>query len=133
MLWPRIDQQNGPTLTRQTVLVAEDEALIRLSIVADLEDAGFRVLEANNADEALAMLTAEPDIRILFTDVDMPPGMNGLMLAATVFEGWPPVRIIITSGLMDPSPSEMPPNSLFFSKPYDPSRVLEAVRELAAD
>lgn len=67
-----------------TVLVVEDEPLIRMDILEQLQDLGFDVLEATNATEAVTMLTANKDIQVMFTDVDMPGGMDGLMLAAAV-------------------------------------------------
>ncbi len=119
-------------MTQLTVLVAEDEALIRLVIVAELEEAGFRVLEASNAGEALVLLTTRPEIRLLFTDVDMPPGMNGLTLAEAVRHRWPPVQIIVTSGMVTPLPNELPKNARFFSKPYNTDSVVSAIRQMAA-
>ena len=67
-------------LQTPTVLVVEDEALLLFSIADDLRDAGFRVLEAVNADIAVSLLETHPEISILFTDVDM-PGLDGIGLA----------------------------------------------------
>ena len=63
------------------VLVVEDEPLVRMFAVDLLEDEGFTVLEAENADAALAVLRARLDVRVLFTDVDMPGTLNGFALA----------------------------------------------------
>jgi two-component system, response regulator PdtaR len=57
---------------RIAVLVVEDEALIRMAIVDELQDAGFKVFEAEHADAAIAILVANLDIRLMFTDIDMP-------------------------------------------------------------
>lgn len=73
-----------------TVLVVEDEVIIRMDISSALEAAGFRVLEAGNADEAITILHQSPDIQVLFTDIDMPGSMDGLKLAAAVRDRWPP-------------------------------------------
>ncbi len=68
------------------VLLVEDEPLVRMTAVDELEDAGFRVLEAANADIALMVLEAQSDeVQVLFTDVDMPGSMNGMALAEHVF------------------------------------------------
>ena len=115
-----------------TVLVVEDEFLIRMDIVAFLEDEGFKVQEASNADEAIALLAASPDIKVLFTDIDMPGTMDGLKLAAAVRDRWPPVQIIVTSGHRQLSDELLPVHGRFFSKPYDNSRVINAIREMVA-
>lgn len=115
-----------------TVLVVEDEMLIRMDIATFLEDEGFIVYEAADADEAIAILNANSDIRVMFTDVDMPGSMDGLKLAAAVRDRWPPVQIIITSGHRELSDELLPVQGRFFSKPYDHSRVIGAIREMAA-
>ncbi len=73
------------------VLIVEDEALIRMDMAAFLDDGGFVVYEAANADEAIAILHLHSDIRVMFTDIDMPGSMDALRLAAAVRDRWPPV------------------------------------------
>lgn len=73
-----------------TVLVVEDEFLIRDNIVGELKEEGFVVLEASSADQAIAILEGREDIHLLFTDIDMPGSMDGLKLAAFVRDRWPP-------------------------------------------
>lgn len=109
-----------------TVLVVEDDPLIRLEVAEQLETAGFSVVEAGNADQAIAVLEARPDINLVFTDVDMPGSMDGLKLAAAVRDRWPPVHIIITTGKS--RPEEIPANALFIPKPYLGNAVVAAVR-----
>ncbi|KXG87235.1 response regulator [Agrobacterium bohemicum] len=113
-----------------TVLVVEDEVLVRMDIVESLEDDGFDVLEASNADEAIVLLNAHPEVRLMFTDIDMPGSMDGLKLAAAVRDRWPPVKIIVTSGHLQMSDDMLPVVGRFFSKPYDPSNVIHAIREM---
>jgi CheY-like chemotaxis protein len=113
-----------------TVLVVEDEALVRMDIALLLEDEGFQVLEASNADDAISLLDAHPEVRLMFTDIDMPGSMDGLKLAAAVRDRWPPVKIIVTSGHRHMSDDTLPIVGRFFSKPYDPSRVIHAIREM---
>ena len=115
------------------VLVVEDEFLIRMDICSFLEGEGFVVLEASNADDAIAFLNANADIRVMFTDIDMPGTMDGLKLAAAVRDRWPPVQIIITSGHRQLSDELLPVQGRFFSKPYDQSRVISAIREMVAE
>lgn len=80
-----------------TVLVVEDECLIRLDLVSYLETAGFHVLEASSAAEAISILENDRSVRAVFTDIRMPGDMDGLALARCVRERWPPTIIIICS------------------------------------
>jgi CheY-like chemotaxis protein len=86
------------TTEKPVILVVEDEILVRLTAVAIAEDAGFEVLSATTADEALSILEARTDVRLVFTDVQMPGSMDGLRLAHAVRDRWPPVELIVTSG-----------------------------------
>ncbi len=112
------------------ILVVEDEALIRFTIADDIREAGFEVLEARDADEALALLSRHGDIRVLFTDVDMPGSMDGLDLSARVRVSWPGVRIIVTSGKLAPARGVLPAESRFMPKPYSPESVVQAIRQM---
>jgi CheY-like chemotaxis protein len=109
-----------------TVLIVEDEALVREVIQTELEDAGYEVVLAENADAAIVILEARADIHLVFTDIDMPGSMDGLKLAACVRDRWPPVHIIITTG--KERPREIPANALFIPKPYLGQTVVDAVR-----
>jgi CheY-like chemotaxis protein len=113
------------------VLVVEDEPLLRMAAVSFLEDAEFEVIEAADADEALKFLESRNDIRLIFTDIDMPYGsMNGLRLARAVRDRWPPVEIIIVSGHQVPDTMEMPERSRFFAKPYNEAQMVSTMREM---
>ena len=114
------------------VLVVEDEALILLDMVDQLEDAGFEVLPATNARAALELLTVHPEIQAVFTDVNMPGDMDGLMLASLVRDRWPPVKIIVTSGLRKVELAELPFGGRFFGKPYDGGAVIRAIHDMLA-
>lgn len=114
------------------VLMVEDEALILLATAEDLREAGFTVFEATNADDAIALLEAHPEIRILFTDVDMPGSMDGLKLSAAVRDRWPPTLILVTSGKALVGRSELPAGGRFLPKPYSTTRVVSAIHELLA-
>jgi CheY-like chemotaxis protein len=115
-----------------TVLVVEDEILIRMDITTFLEDEGFTVYEAADADESIAILHAHSDIQVMFTDIDMPGTMGGLKLAAAVRDRWPPVQIIVTSGHRQLKDDLLPVQGRYFSKPDDHSRVITDIREMAA-
>jgi CheY-like chemotaxis protein len=113
------------------ILVVEDEPLVRMNIAMHLGDEGFEVLEASNADDAIALLEQHPTINLVFTDIDMPGSMDGLKLSAFVRKRWPPVRIIVTSGKRLVEITELPDGSMFFAKPYQLDVVTTAMRELA--
>ena len=115
-----------------TVLVVEDEPLIRIGAVDLVEDLGFETIEASSADEAIAILEERSDIRIVFTDIHMAGSMDGLELAAYVRDRWPPIIFIVVSGERKPTASEMPEGAYFFAKPYDASEVSKALVALAA-
>ena len=114
------------------VLVVEDEMLVRMDIVDELISAGFEVLEAGDADEAIAVLNDNPRIRAIFTDIDMPGRMDGLKLAALVRDRWPPVKIIVTSGHRQVGEGMLPDAGRFIPKPYNPGVVIASIREMVA-
>ena len=114
------------------VLVVEDEFFSRLHVVDLVEAAGFRAIEAANADQAIAILEARKDIRIVFTDIDMPGSMDGLRLARAIRERWPPIELILTSGHVDVTDSDVPERGLFFSKPYRDQAIITALRRFAS-
>ncbi len=99
------------------VLLVEDEPLVRVVVTELLLEAGFRVIEAANAAEALTVLESGLPIDVLLADVDMPPGMNGYALAQEVRQRWPAVEILITSGRQWPGAGDLPPGAAFLAKP----------------
>jgi CheY-like chemotaxis protein len=113
------------------VLVVEDDPLVLLSTADTIESAGYHALQAGNADEAMALLEMCPDIRIIFTDIEMPGSMDGVKLAACVRERWPPVAIIVTSGRIPASDIVLPIGSLFLPKPYRPQELIACLSSLA--
>jgi CheY-like chemotaxis protein len=110
------------------VLVVEDEILVLMSAIADLEAAGFIVLEASNADEALALLEGSETIRAVFTDVQMPGTMNGLELARQVHRRWPAVKVLVTSGNALYGSDDLLHGHQFVRKPYSAEDVVAALR-----
>ena len=113
------------------VLIVEDEPLIRIGAVKIIEDAGFEVIEAPSADEAIRILECRGDIRVVFTDIHMPGSMDGLKLAHAVRNRWPPIKIIVTSGRDLITEKDLPEGGRFFAKPYDPIEITGALREWA--
>ena len=90
------------------VLVAEDEELIRLWAAGVLQENGFSVLEAANAEAAIRVLEARPEVQLLFTDIHMPGAFDGMELARRVHDRWPNVLLVLTSGKIEPRTAEDP-------------------------
>lgn len=118
--------------TRTVVLVIEDEPILRMMALDLVEDAGFEALEARNGDEAVRLLETRMDIRIVFSDIDLGVGLNGIKLAGAIRDRWPPVEIIMTSGKVKPAVGDLPERGLFFDKPYRREDITAAMRKLAA-
>jgi CheY-like chemotaxis protein len=114
------------------ILIVENEVLVRLLGVSTFVDAGFRVIEANSADDALGLLEADSDVQLLFTDVSMPGKMNGLTLAREVHDRWPHIGIMVVSGHSIPETQELPTGCRFLRKPYCPVSVVRHAHELTA-
>jgi CheY-like chemotaxis protein len=133
-VYPNDSTKTGNSVTSKSwvVLVVEDEILVRMAVVADLEDEGFTVFEAANADAAIVLLQAQPSINLLLTDVEMPGSMDGLKLAEAVRNRWPPVKIIVVSGHFKVSDGDLPEGGRFFAKPYLGSAIVTAFREMVA-
>ena len=119
-------------MARPVVLVVEDEFLLRTHAVEMIEEAGFDAVEAGNADEAIRLLETRKDIRIVFTDIEMPGSMDGLRLARAIRDRWPPVELILTSGRHKLDASEIPERGQFVPKPYGFDVLVTAIRKLAA-
>lgn len=114
-----------------TVLVVEDEMLIRMDLADTLLDRGLIVIEAASADEAKSMLDDGLHIDMLITDVDMPGKLNGIDLAVLVSATRPGVYIIVTSGREDAAVM-IPPGAAFMPKPYSPVFLSETASPCAA-
>ncbi|QRM33304.1 response regulator (plasmid) [Microvirga sp. VF16] len=96
-----------------------------------LEEAGFKVFEAVNADEAITVLQARPDVQTVITDIEMPGSMNGLELARIVHLRWPGIGIVVTSGRARPGPDDLAGGAAFLAKPYRPETVIQMVQHLS--
>ncbi len=119
----------GPMPTpRPVVLVVEDEPLILLDAADMIEAAGYSVVRASSADQAIDILKSRDDIRVVFTDIEMPGSMDGLRLAHVIREKWPPVELIVTSGKHRLSAVELPTRGAFVGKPYSAEQVTGALR-----
>ena len=112
-----------------TVLIAEDEFIVRLTIAEYLREEGYEVIEAANADEALDVFRSGIAIDLLFTDVRMPGSMDGCELARRVRAEWPSTPVILTSGYSQSLLSARSASEDFVvPKPYRPQAVLTTIK-----
>jgi CheY-like chemotaxis protein len=116
--------------SQSTVLVVEDDEVLRLCAEEVVADAGFSPVEAANADEAFAILENRSDIALLFTDTQMPGSMDGLDLTRIVRDRWPAIKIILVSGRAELSERERPINSRFYQKPFAMKQMIEGLQEM---
>jgi two-component system, response regulator PdtaR len=119
-------------IVKPAVLVVEDEFLVRMQAVEMIEEAGFDVVEASNADEAIRLLETRKDIRIVFTDIEMPGSMDGLRLARAIRDRWPPIELILTSGKHQFDAGEIPARGHFVPKPYSFDVLVTTLSKLAS-
>ena len=115
---------------RPVVLIVEDDFLLRMDAADMIKAAGFEVIDAGNADQAIEVLEARPDITVVFTDIQMPGSMDGLKLARAVRGRWPPIKIIATSGRLHVDEVDLPEGGRFLPKPYSHAQVTRVLREL---
>ena len=109
------------------VLVVDDEPLVRMFTAIGLRDAGFVVVEARNAEEALSEFAAMAALAVI-TDVEMPGSMNGYDLAWRVRQIQPGIPLLIISGRVVPQASELPPKARFLCKPVALGTLLAELR-----
>jgi CheY-like chemotaxis protein len=112
----------------ETILIVEDNPGMRRVVKRQLVELGYRVLEAEGGAAALAILSQEK-IALLFSDIVMPGGMNGIALAEKATAAWPAIKIILTSGFPDAHLGDQIANIRLLSKPYRRADLAEAIRE----
>lgn len=116
---------------KPVILIVEDELLLRIDAAEMIAEAGFDVVEAANADEAIAILEVRPDIHIVFTDIQMPGSMDGLKLARFIRGRWPPIKLVATSGQVAIQDGDLPEDAVFIGKPYNSAKISTTLRDLA--
>ena len=109
------------------ILVVDDEALIRMAASDMLTECGAVVIEAKDADEALAILKDRDNVALVFSDVNMPGSMDGLALLQRVHDLKPEVELILTSGREYFAKGTLPDDGTFLPKPYSASQLCELV------
>src|ERR1700730_12746736 len=117
---------------RPVILIVEDDFFLRMNAAEMIQDAGFDIVEAGDADEAIAILEARPDIHVVFTDIQRPGAMAGLKLARFVRGRWPPIKIVATSGFVSVRKDDLPEGSRFVPKPYRAEQIVATLRDLTA-
>jgi CheY-like chemotaxis protein len=119
---------------RETILVVEDNADVRRTVVAQLTELGYAVVEAASPQEALARLRGQPTgIDLLFTDIVMPGGMNGHDLARAALAEWPGLKVLFTSGYSGTAlrdDDRLREGEHFLSKPYRRHELADKLREI---
>ena len=117
-----------------TILVVEDDVLIRSVVAGYLRDCGFDVIEANGADEAIRMLQAEVRIDVVFSDIQMPGSMDGFGLAQWVRRERPSLKVILTSGAARTAKEagDLCEQGPILAKPYDHAELERHIRTLLA-
>ena len=113
-----------------TVLVVEDEELARLIITDYLREGGFAVLQASDAEQALAVLEQRGDVRAVVLDVVMPGAMDGIALAHLIHERWPGIGLLVMSGKGVPKMVQLPPGAGFLPKPYFGPSIVGRLRAI---
>lgn len=126
---------SSPVEDAPTVLIAEDEVLIRFALYDGLTDRGVRVLEAATAAEAIHVLEAEPEIDLVFTDIRMPGPLDGLDVVRWVHSHRPGTGVILTSGGIhkDDLAADIRADEPFIAKPYDLDTVVARITDLARE
>ena len=113
--------------TYPTILIVEDEPIVRYYEAQLAEGAGFVTIEANDANEALRKLDNEETINILLTDVDMPGPVDGLELANIVRDRWPEVRIVVVSAHVDSSDPGTRDEIVYLRKPFTQEELVSTL------
>lgn len=117
-----------------TILVVEDEAFVRFYTADLLRDHGFRVLEAAEGSEALAMLDGEQPVDLVFSDITLPGDVDGFGLAQRLRKRAPNIPVILTSGrYSEAAARQVCQDELFLAKPYDISELLSCIHALLTD
>ncbi|WP_445191855.1 response regulator [Sphingomonas sp. Tas61C01] len=123
-----------PPSTVPYAIVVEDDPIIMMDTTYILEDAGFRVRESFDGDEAILLLAEHWESTVLlFSDVDMPGTINGFALARYVAEQWPSIEIVLASGHISPEAGDMPEKATFIIKPFNHRTVHEHLNQILSD
>ncbi len=125
------DSAAGIRAPPETILFVEDDALVRMDMAEFLRECGYRVHEAADASEAIEALQSKFAVDLVFTDINLGEGMNGLELAAWTLNNRPGVKVLVTTGA---SRVDLPPDIVesLLAKPYTGRDLLDRVRQALA-
>jgi len=109
-----------------TVLVVEDDVMMRTKLTEELQDAGYLVVEASDGTEAVDILTVRRDIKIVISDVRMPGPIDGVELSRRVRSDYPEMKVVLSSG--EANAADSTAHDGFFLKPYRVAQVIRHIR-----
>ena len=113
------------------VLVVEDDPILMLSLVDFVENAGCEAIEATTVADAIRILETRPDIRTVFTDLDMRGSTAGMQLALSIRDRWPPIELLMVSS-QPWDAAQIPARGVVLGKPFDRRRIVAAIQRFAA-
>jgi CheY-like chemotaxis protein len=127
-------QSDNPPDSQPTILVVEDEVLIRMAVSDYLRECGFHVVEAGNAEEAIAVLKSDTTVDIVFSDVNMPGSLDGFGLAQWIRRERPQLKVILTSGVTRKAKEagSLCEHGPLLAKPYHHGELERQIRQLLA-
>jgi len=127
-------QSDNPPDSQPTILVVEDEVLIRMAVSDYLRECGFHVVEAGNAEEAIAVLKSDTTVDIVFSDVNMPGSLDGFGLAQWIRRERPQLKVILTSGVTRKAKEAgtLCEHGPLLAKPYHHGELERQIRQLLA-
>ena len=124
----KVTSSRGVLAMPSTVLVVEDDEILRSLLVEAISLLGVRVIDCDSADGALSMLEGSSSIALVMTDICMPGSMDGLELAQLIWSRWPCLPVIVMSGNRSVPEGMLPSHALFLRKPWTLDELHKAVR-----
>lgn len=121
-----------PQIGNESILVVEDDELVRNYVISQLEFMGYKVISASNGSEAMEIIQSDADIDLLFTDVVMPGGMSGRELSDKAQRIRPQLKVLFTSGYTENSivhHGRLDPGVMLLSKPYSRDELTTKIRK----
>ncbi|CAN5509072.1 response regulator [soil metagenome] len=120
-------------MSMPSILIVEDEALVRAELSQSFKEAGFSVVGARSGEEAERLMETHPEITGMVTDIDMPGMIDGIWLAWIAYKRDPSIDVIVISGQLKPAEDELPGNASFQEKPiFAETAVKEMTRMMCA-
>lgn len=110
---------------QRTILLVEDEPLLRMAIAGELRNAGYGVIDVVDAQQAIDALAHKSDVQLIVSDIQLPGAPNGLGLAQLVRASRPAIKIVLTSGRFRDAHGDEYEG--FFEKPYDTNQLINHI------